>query len=163
MQKFPSIKYLQSQQRMQNNTKHIVRLAQQQALSSFSELVGQVLLDTNAQVANALRAASVVDQKALNAARYWLNDSERAFRRTMLEKFTVLLERAMETMHTDLRAGLQDIRAANLSLVDDDVMTRQIELDRLATRLRDVDEMSLGRINLTIASLHGVSKMMAPL
>jgi len=144
---------------MQNNTKHIVRLAQQQALTSFAELVAQMLVDTNVQMGNAVRGAPPAEQTALNAARYWINDSERAFRASMQAKFSVLLERAMETMHTDLRAGLRDIRADRLSLVEDETITRQIELDRVATRLRDVDEMALGRINLTIAALHGVSEV----
>lgn len=144
---------------MPNNTKHIVRLAQQQALSSFAALVTQMLADTDAQLGAALRSTAAAEHAALNGARYWLHEKERGFRDIILAKFSVLLERAMETMHTDLRAGLHDIRADMLSLVEDDVMTRQIELDRLAVRLRDVDEMSLGRINLTIASLHGVSKV----
>lgn len=144
---------------MQNTTKHIVRLAQQQALSSFAELVANMLVDTNAQIGAAVRAAPPSEQAALGAARSWLYEKDRALRESMLAKFRTLLERAMETMHTDLRAALHDIRADNLSLVDDDVMTRQIELDRLVVRLRDVDEISLGRINLTIASLHGVSKV----
>lgn len=144
---------------MQNNTKHIVRLAQQQALTSFTELVAQMLLDTSVLIGNAARNAPAADQTALNGARYWLQENDRVFREIMRAKFSTLLDRAMDTMHTDLRAGLNDIRADNLSLVDDDVMTRQIELDRLAVRLRDVDELSLGRINLTIASLHGVSKV----
>jgi hypothetical protein len=144
---------------MPNNTKHIVRLAQQQALSSFAALVAQMLTDTDAQIGAALRGAPASEHVALNGARYWLHEKERGFRDIILAKFGVLLERAMETMHTDLRAGLHDIRADMLSLVEDDVMTRQIELDRLAVRLRDVDELALGRINLTIASLHGVSKV----
>jgi hypothetical protein len=144
---------------MPNNTKHVVRLAQQQALNSFADLVAQMLVDANALIGNAMRGASPGEQAALNTARAWLHNTERAFRASMQDKFSVLLERAMETMHTDLRAGLQDIRADNLSLVEDETITRQIELDRILTRLRDVDEMSLGRINLTIASLHGVSKV----
>lgn len=144
---------------MQNNTKHIVRLAQQQSLASFSDLVVAMLADTDALIASALRSAPPVEQTALNAARYWLSDSAQPFRSAILVKFRGFLERAMETMHTDLRTGLRDIRAANLSLVEDDVMTRQVELDRLVLRLRDVDQLSLGKINLTIANLHGVSKV----
>lgn len=144
---------------MQNNTKHIVRLAQQQALSSFADLVGLMLADSHVTIGNAVRGAPAAEHAALSAARIWLTEQERPFRQIMVEKFSDLLERAMQTMHTDLRAGLHDFRADSLSLVDDDVMERQIELDRLAVRLRDVDELSLGRINLTIASLHGVSKV----
>jgi hypothetical protein len=144
---------------MPNNTKHIVRLAQQQALTSFTELVSHMLVDTDALIGGALRSAPATEHAAINGARYWLHEKERGFRDIILAKFSVLLERAMETMHTDLRAGLHDIRADTLTLVEDDVMTRQIELDRLAVRLRDVDELALGRINLTIASLHGVSKV----
>lgn len=144
---------------MQNNIKHIVRLAQQQALSSFAELVAHMLVESKALIGDAVRSAPATEQAALHAASYWLTEKERLFRQVMLAKFTTLLERAMETMHTDLRAGLHDFSADSLSLVDDDVMTRQVELDRLAVRLRDVDEMSLGRINLMIANLHGVSKV----
>jgi hypothetical protein len=144
---------------MQKNTKQVVRLAQQQALNSFADLVAQMLVDANVQMGNAMRGAAPAEQAALNAARAWVHNTERAFRASIQEKFSALLERAMETMHTDLRAGLHDIRADNLSLVEDKTITRQIELDRVHTRLRDVDEMALGRINLTIASLHGVSKV----
>jgi len=159
IRKLPFIKLFTPQSRMQNTTKHVVRLAQQQALNSFAELVAQMLLDTNVQMGNAVRNAPPAEQAALNTARAWLHNTERSFRASMQAKYSILLERAMETMHTDLRAGLHDIRADKLSLVEDETITRQIELDRVVTRLRDVDEMSLGRINLTIASLHGVSQV----
>jgi hypothetical protein len=157
--KLPLIKLSTPQSRMQNTIKHVVRLAQQQALNSFAELVAQMLLDTNVLMGNAVRNAPPAEQAALNTARAWLHNTERSFRASMQAKYSILLERAMETMHTDLRAGLHDIRADKLSLVEDETITRQIELDRVVTRLRDVDEMSLGRINLTIASLHNVSQV----
>jgi len=159
IRELPLIKLSTPLSRMQNTIKHVVRLAQQQALNSFAELVAQMLMDTNVQVGNAVRNAPPSEQASLNAARSWLHNSDYAFRASMQAKFSVLLERAMETMHTDLRTGLQDIRADKLSLVEDETITRQIELDRIVTRLRDVDELALGRINLTIASLHGVSQV----
>ncbi len=145
---------------MQTNTRHVVRLAQQQALASFSKLVENMLAETDALIVSAARTAPAAENATLDAARYWIATAGRPFRASMLARFTGYLERAMQTMHTDLRAGLHDIRADNLTLVEDTVMTRQVELDRLVLRLRDVDQLSLGRINLTIANLHGVSTVL---
>ena len=145
---------------MHANTKHTVRLAQQQALTSFSELVQNMLAETEVSISGAVRGAPSNEHAAMNTARNWINDKGREFRTKMLARYTVYLERAIETMHTDLRAGLDNIRADELTLVEDNVMTRQVELDRVVVRLRDVDQLSLGRINLTIATLHGVSKVL---
>jgi hypothetical protein len=145
---------------MPTNTKHVVRLAQQQALASFSKLVENMLAETDGLISSAARTAPITETATLEAARYWIANSGREFRANMLAKFTGYLERAMQTMHTDLRAGLHNFRADDLTLVEDTVMTRQVELDRLVLRLRDVDQISLGRINLTIANLHGVSTVL---
>lgn len=59
----------------------------------------------------------------------------------------------MQTMYTDLRIDLENLSAGNLSLIDDETVSRQIEVDRLVQRLRD-DE-NLKRLNLIIAQLHG--------
>ncbi|MFL6708612.1 MAG: DUF1631 family protein [Massilia sp.] len=145
---------------MLTNTKHLVRLAQEQALTSFAELVQTMLVETDRSISSAVRSAPATEHAAMNAARHWIGDKGREFRAKMVARYTVYLERAIETMHTDLRAGLHNFRADELTLVEDNVMTRQVELDRVVVRLRDVDQLSLGRINLTIATLHGVSKVL---
>ncbi|UUZ52779.1 DUF1631 domain-containing protein [Massilia sp. H-1] len=61
----------------------------------------------------------------------------------------------MVTMHADQRAAAaKDIDYGSLTLIDDDVLVRHIEVERLVGRLRDAEMSPLGRVNLTIAVMH---------
>ncbi|MEO7579781.1 MAG: DUF1631 family protein, partial [Massilia sp.] len=141
-----------------DNSKQVVALAKQQALTSFSSLVASTLDEAALLLAQASRSASGDEQRVLSGARMFLQDQGRALRARMESHFAGYLDRALQTMHTDLRTGLHDMNADTMSLIDDEVVVRQIEVDRLVIRLRDADELALGRINLTIAQLHGVSE-----
>lgn len=142
-----------------DNTKQVVGLAKQQALSSFSALVASTLDEATVLLGQASKSATGDEQRVLSGARLFLQDQGRALRALMESHFAGYLERALQTMHTDLRTGLHDMNADTMSLIDDEVVVRQIEVDRLVIRLRDADELALGRINLTIAQLHGVSEV----
>lgn len=139
--------------------KQLAQLAQQQALVGFSTLVDHMLVDAEASMGQAARTASGEEQVALAGARSLVRYDGHALRARLQQHFEALLERAMQTMHTDLRAGLRAVHIDELSLMDDAVMDRQILVDRLLVRLRDVDQLSLGRLNVIIAQLHGVSEV----
>jgi len=139
--------------------KQLAQLAQQQALAGFATLVEHMLLDAEVSMAQATRSASGDEQAALAGARSLVRYDGLALRANLQQHFEPLLERAMQTMHTDLRAGMRAVSIDELSLMDDSVMDRQILVDRLLVRLRDVDQLSLGRLNVIIAQLHGVSEV----
>lgn len=137
----------------------VVTLAQKEALAAFAQLADAMIDAVEVSTNQALRTASLHEQRVLGEVRSFLRDDGRAFRRKLVAAHEGLLERAMQTMHTDLRSGMREVRADSLSLIEDDVVTREIEVHRLVTRLRDADQISLGQINLIIAQLHGVSEV----
>jgi hypothetical protein len=50
---------------------------------------------------------------------------------------------------------LRNVSVDTLSLIDDETVNRQIEVERLVVRIRDADSENLGRLNMMIAQLHG--------
>ena len=137
-------------------TKRVIHLAKERALCGFSVLAQNMLSSADD---NLIRSTAIVrlpsDQKALTAARVFLRHDGKLFLQRLEMFFGDYLERAMQTMYTDLRMGLNNISADRLSLLDDETVTRQIEVDRLVLRMRDVDPENLGRLNMMIAQLHG--------
>ena len=123
----------------------LIRLAKQRALAGFSALVEKTLTETDALLSKAAQLPAT-DQRGGNAARALLRSEGSKLRTRMSEHYAAYLDRAVETMHKDLRAGLHNIKADNLTLIDDDVVIRQMEVDRLVMRLRDADSISLGRM-----------------
>ena len=134
--------------------KRIIRLARDRALSSFSVLAEQTVVEADTQATRAMSGASPLEIGNLNAVRSFLRGEGRTLRTRMDRHFAGLLERAMQTMHVDLRTRGGDINYATLTLIDDDVVVRQIEVDRMVGRLRDAEPLALGRVNLTIALMH---------
>lgn len=135
--------------------KRIINLARDAALSSFSALAEQTVVDADNTAAKAMGLADSQQLRELNALRAFLRGEGRNLRTRMDRHFAGLLERAMQTMHVDnRRAAAKDIDYATLTLIDDDVVVRQIEIDRTVARLRDADPVALGRLNLTIAIIH---------
>ena len=144
---------------MQTKSKSVIGIAEEKALTSFSYLVEVTCADADAGMTEAMGRVNAAERRVLMGARTFMQDQGRAFRRQVEQFFSAYLARAMQTMHTDLRADTKNIRAEALTLIDDDVVTRQIEVDRLVLRLRDADPIRLGRINLMIAQLHGDHKV----
>ena len=134
--------------------KRLIRLARDRALSSFSALAEQTVVEADTQATRAMSRASPLELGNLNAIRAFLRGEGRTLRTRMDRHFAGLLERAMQTMHVDLRQAAGDINYATLTLIDDDVVVRQIEVDRMVARLRDAEPVALGRVNITIAMMH---------
>lgn len=137
----------------------VVTLAHKEALVAFSHLIDAMIDTADSVLGHTIRTVSGHDQHRLEVARLDLLKLGGHLRVSLNDTYQRLLERAMRTMHKDLRSTLGDIRADALSLVEDDVMTRDIEVDRLVKRLRDADDISLGHLNMIIAQLHGVSEV----
>ena len=138
--------------------KRIIRLARDRALSSFSSLAEQTVVEADTMTTRNMSEASPLELRGLTAVRTFLRGEARTLRARMDRHFAGLLDRAMLTMHTDLRtSALAEINYQTLTLIDDDVVTRQIEVDRMVARLRDAEPIALGRVNLTIAVMHNDS------
>jgi len=137
-------------------SQRVIQLAKERAVYAFSVLAQNMLTDglmALERPTQSVRAAT--DAKLIaDASRFLLRDG-RAFTDRLSLYYGDYLERAMKTMYRDLRANMSNLSADNLSLIDDDTMTRQIEVDRLVVRMRDTDPENLGRINLIIAQIHG--------
>lgn len=137
-------------------SKRVIHLAKERALFGFSMLSQRMVSDTDSSLSKAISLArSGFDQKNLSAARQFLQQDGKLFQKRLDAFFSDYLERAMQTMYTDLRTGLHNMSADRLSLIDDETVNRQIEVDRLVQRMRDMDHENLGRLNLIIAQLHG--------
>jgi hypothetical protein len=138
--------------------KRIIRLAKDRALSSFSALAEQTVVEADTMVTRAMAEAVQDELRSLSTVRTFLRGEARTLRTRMDRHFAGFLERAMQTMHVDQRnAALLEINYETLTLIDDDVVTRQIEVDRMVARLRDAEPIALGRVNLTIAVMHNDS------
>lgn len=135
-------------------TKTIIRLAEEQAVAGFSALADHIIGEADASINQAAMGASG-DPRLYSGARGFLHDQGRQFELRLCDAYNGYLARAMQTMHKDLRTGYRDISADTLTLIEDDVVTRQIEVDRLVQRLRDADPVNLARLNLVIAQMHG--------
>src|SRR5688572_7202877 len=122
---------------MMQKTKTVIGIAEEKALTSFSYLVEATCADADAAMIEAMGRGNAAERRVLAGARVFMQDQGRAFRKQVEQFFGNYLARAMQTMHTDLRADTKNIRAETLTLIDDDVVTRQIEVDRLVLRLRD--------------------------
>jgi hypothetical protein len=139
--------------------KRIIRLAKERALVSFSSLAEQTVVEADTMTTRAMSEASPADLRNLTTVRTFLRGEARTLRGRMDRHFAGLLDRAMQTMHIDLRNTKNvEIDYQTLTLIDDDVVTRQIEVDRMVARLRDAEPIALGRVNLTIAMIHNDSE-----
>ncbi len=134
--------------------KRILRLARDRALSSFSVLAEQTVVEAETQATRAMSIVPPSELPRLQTIRTFLHGEGRTLRTRMDRHFGGLLERSMQTMHVDLRSAAGEINYATLTLIDDDVVVRQIEVDRMVARLRDAETVALGRVNLTIAMMH---------
>jgi hypothetical protein len=100
-------------------------------------------------------AAYGSEQFALVDGRQFIQNSGKAFVTRVENHYRGLLDRAMQTMYTDMRVSIHSISADNLSLIDDATVNSQLEIDRLVLRLRDADDEHLRRLNLIIGTMHG--------
>lgn len=134
--------------------KAIIRLAKDRALTSFSALAEQTVVEADNIATRAMGNATGTELQDMTAVRTFLRGEGRTLRTRMTRHFASLLERAMLTMHAHKPSASQEIDYASLTLIDDDVVVRQIEIERMVGRLREAETVPLGRVNLTIAILH---------
>jgi len=137
-------------------TSPVIQLAKERALFRFSTLAARMVQDAAQSLAQMAPAAgSQQEQKTISLSREFLQDQGGEFLKQLNASYCSYVERGMQTMYRDLRRGLHEISSDTLTLVDDDTVVRQIEVERRVLRLRDADQQSLGRLNLMIAQIHG--------
>lgn len=136
--------------------KRLIDTAKERASFGFLALVQRALQDADRNMVRLLsEAKSGQDQTALMAVRHFIRQDGNVFLRKMDTLYRGYLERAMQTMYVDIRAGMRKLSAGELSLIDDEVLTYQIEIGRLAQHMRDANEEGIGRLNVIIAQIHG--------
>jgi hypothetical protein len=137
-------------------SKRVIQLAKERALFRFSALAVPMTQDADNCLTEALTVAGpAVDQQPLSFARHFLRQEGTYFLKRFGTVYRDYLERAMQTMYSDLRLSLGKVTANQLKLIDDDTVNRQIEVDRLLLRMREADDENLSRLNIMIAQLHG--------
>jgi hypothetical protein len=138
---------------MQKNLR-VIESAKECALFRFSLLAHRMVEEAAESIRQAIRRDAEADTQPARQALHLLLAEGAAFEGRKAALFGSYLERAMQTMYTDLREGLHDLSANSLSLIDDQVVDRQIQVDHLVQALRDADRENLGRISLMISILH---------
>jgi hypothetical protein len=134
---------------------NVIQLAKERAQFGFAALAQELLQDADEKLVSQLQTVrSGSDQYAMVAARNFIQTSSKAFLRRVDNQYRMLLDRAMQTMYVDLRTALSDINASTLTLIDDDTVNQQIEIDRLVSRVREADDEHLRRLNIVIGHLH---------
>jgi len=136
--------------------KRLIQAAKDRATFSFLALVQRAIQDADKNIVEMLtEAKSGLDQTSLMSVRHFLRQDGNVFLRRIDALFRTNLERAMQTMYVDMRPGMRQLSANELSLIDDEVVTHQIEVGRLTERMRAANEESIGRLNVIVAQLHG--------
>ena len=136
--------------------KRLLQAAKERALLGILSVVQRAMQDTDKNIVELLaKAKSGLDHSTLTSVRHFLRQDGNVFLRRIDDLFKNSLDRAMQTMYVDLRPGMRKKTADELSLIDDDVVTHQIEVGRLTQRMRDANEENIGRLNVIIAQLHG--------
>lgn len=138
---------------------YVIDLAKTHALLEFASLMRRVMRDAERSLAQSLTNAAGDQRAVLVAARQILSDDAAIVEKRLNTVFAADLERAMKTMYTDLRPRLDSVSIDSLSLIDDETVNRQIEVDRVVVRLREADPQSLGRLNIIVAQLHEEHKV----
>lgn len=137
-------------------SKRVIQLAKERAIFGFAMLAQNIVADAQDGIKQAMaKARSNEEHRTLNSAMQFLHFDGSRFNERIQSFYRDYLDRAMQTMYTDLRTGLHNMSAEHLALIDDETINRQIEVDRLVLRMRDVDSENLGRLNIVIAQLHG--------
>lgn len=136
--------------------KRLIQASKERALFGFLAVAQRAIQDAERAVAEQQSdARSGSERTALTAVRHFLRqDSAQLLHRAEL-LYRGYLDRAFQTMFVDLRPGMRKLSADELTLIDDDVVHHQIEVGRLAERMRDANEETIGRLNVIVAQLHG--------
>jgi hypothetical protein len=136
--------------------KRLIQTAKERATFGFLAVVQRAMQDADKNIAELLIfAKSGPEQTALTSVRHFLRQDGSVFLRRVDHLFRNALDRAMQTMYVDLRPGMRKLSIDELTLMDDEVVSHQIEVGRLTERMREANEESIGRLNVIVAKLHG--------
>lgn len=136
--------------------KRLLDSAKDRAFFGFLALIQRAMQDADKNAGTQQSGASSgISQSALMSLRHFLRQDSSVLLRRVEALLRNYLDRAMQTMYVDMRPGLHNVTADDLSLIDDEAVNLQIEVGRLAQRMRDADEEGIGRLNVIISQLHG--------
>ncbi len=139
--------------------KRIIKLAKERALFCFPTLVGQLLDGASTAIEHAVTGSgarlSSREESNLVAAQQFLRRQSPAFQKKLFRLYQQKLERAMQTIYSDTRGSARKSILGELSLVDDDTVMRDLDLDRVTKQFRTADEECLGLVNIMVAQMHG--------
>src|SRR5687768_10189485 len=136
------------------NSQRVIQLAYERAIFKFSALSRQTVKEAIASLEKPSTPGDPAEYRLRQAAQQFLLQNGDRFLIQLDTFFRENLQRAMRTMYTDLRKNIGSLSADNLALIDDETITRNMDIDRLVQRMRDASPLSQGRINVIIAQLH---------
>src|SRR4051812_24570531 len=111
--------------------KRVIQLAKERAMSGFADMARTMLAEAEASLCLPMLTRSTTEEKGIAAARQFIRQNGKVFLRRIDAFFSSYMDRAMHTMYTDLRMELRNVTADALTLIDEETMTRQIDVDRL--------------------------------
>lgn len=136
--------------------KRLIQASKDRALFGFLAVAQRAIQDAERAAADqAASAASGNERTTLAAVRHFLRQDSAQLLRRAEALYRGYLDRAYQTMYVDLRPGMRKLSADELTLIDDEVVNHQIEVGRLAERMRESNEEVIGRLNVIVAQLHG--------
>lgn len=135
--------------------KQVIHSAKERALIKFSALIRMMVKDADDAIVQEMSSMhSRFTQRALSTSLYFLRQEKGPFISRIDSLFAESVDRALRTMYTDLRQGLDNLSANTLSLIDEETVIRQLEVGHLVQQLRDACDENLGRLNIIIAQIH---------
>jgi len=143
-----------------NQYQSVIQLAKQGALKRFSSLVQHMAQNSDQELAKALAVDSAsTDYRTLHSARYFLRKAGDELLLKIETLYQQKLEQALREMVSDVRVEVSQITAANLTLIDDRTINRQIEVGHLVGRLTASCSESLSLVNIIISQLLGKAEV----
>jgi hypothetical protein len=132
----------------------VIQLARQTALKKFALLIQRMAQHAGQALEQALSArSSVIDFAAYNAARHFLRKSGEEMLEKIESHYRQKLEQAIHAMTSNERVNVGQFTAANLTLIDDQTINRQIEVGRLVIQLSASCADSLSQVNLIMSQI----------
>ncbi len=143
-----------------NQYQSIIQLARQSALKRFSSLVQRMAQNSDQEFARVLSVNSAsTDYTTLNSARNFLRNGGDELLKNIETLYQQKLEQALQSMFSNEPVEVKKFTAANLTLIDDSTMNRQIEVGHLVGRLSASCSDSLSLVNIIISQLLGKTQV----
>ena len=143
-----------------NQYQSVIQLARQSALKRFSVLVMRVAQNSDQELAKALAVYSPdTDYSTLNAARYFLRKAGDELLQNLQTRYQQKMDQAFDALNSDQRPEICHFTAETLTLIDDSIINREIEVGHLVGRLSASCSESLGLVNLIMSQLLGKTEV----